>query len=64
MLPVVDQSGALHAGSFPARETQLAGDGDAAAAGGVDSGADVDRDLGVVDVGIALAGKGLQVPVA
>jgi hypothetical protein len=56
VLPVVDQGGAIHAGSFPARETQLAGfgDGDAVAAGGVDSAADVDRDLGVVDVGISL----------
>ena len=64
VLLVVHQRGALDAGRFPAREPQPSGFGhrDAAAVGGVDAGADIDRDLRMIGVGVALAGEGLEVP--
>jgi hypothetical protein len=66
MLPVPFQRRALDASGLAAFDPQPAslGDGDAPAVGGVDAGTDVDGGLGVVGVGVLLAGEGLDVPVA
>ena len=57
MLAVIIERGALDAGRVPACQPQLTrfGHRDAAAVGGVDSGANVDGDLRVIGIGIALA---------
>src|SRR6516162_6977923 len=62
MLAIIDECGALDAGCFPTREPQLAGVGyrDAATVGGVNAGADIDGDLRMIGIGIALAGEGLE----
>ena len=56
----------LQPGTLAAFEPKLPGlrDGAAAALGGVDAVADIDRDDGVVRIGVALLGEGLDVPVA
>jgi hypothetical protein len=63
---VVPDRSAFDAGRLATGEPQLAGfrDGNRTAVSGVDAGTHIDCDLGVVGVGVLLAGEGLKVPVA
>ena len=66
MLPIGGDRRALQPGGIAAFQPQLGGlgDGDALAVGGMRAGADGDPDDGVMGVGIALLGEGLDVAVA
>ena len=64
MLPVMFQRGALQLGRLAAFDPVPSGfrDGEAAALGGMGPGPHINRDDGVIGVGVALAGEGLDVP--
>jgi hypothetical protein len=66
VLAIARERGALDAGRLAAREPPPSGlgDRDRPAVGGVDAGADINCDLAVMGVGIALLRESLEVPVA
>ena len=66
MLAVAVEGRALDPGRFAALEPELTGfgHGNRSAVGGVDACADIDGDLSVTRLGIALALEGLQVTFA